>query len=140
MTGPEGPSGGWFLWLRLSDGSKLEFTFPRVKAPRTESLPPNNGIFLPRWGSIPSRTELEEKRDSHDIALGRAIRRLRKRAELSEQELADRAQVPVARLRQIENGIVDAEWGTLRHLAYALDVELADVFRLTEELEAGGES
>ena len=83
---------------------------------------------------------MEEKRDPHDIALGAVIRHLRKQAELSEQELADRAQMPVARLRQIEGGSVDAEWGTLRHLAYALEVELADVFRLTEELEAGGES
>jgi transcriptional regulator with XRE-family HTH domain len=83
---------------------------------------------------------LEEKRDPHDIALGRAIRHLREQAELSELELADRAKVPVPRLRQIESGSVDAEWGTLRHLAYALEVELADVFRLTEELEAGGES
>jgi transcriptional regulator with XRE-family HTH domain len=82
---------------------------------------------------------LEEKRDPHDIALGRAIGHLRRQAELSQQELADRAQMPVARLRQIENGSVDAEWGTLRHLAYALEVELADFFRLTEEREAGGE-
>jgi transcriptional regulator with XRE-family HTH domain len=59
---------------------------------------------------------------------------------MSQQELADRARVALPTLRQIESGSVDADWGTLRHLAYALDVELADVFRLTEELEAGGES
>jgi transcriptional regulator with XRE-family HTH domain len=83
---------------------------------------------------------LEETRDQHDIALGQAIRRLRKRAELSQRELAHRAQVPAARLRQIESGSVDADWGALRRLASALEVELADVFRLTEELEAGSES
>ena len=59
---------------------------------------------------------------------------------MSQQELADRARMPAATLRHIESGGVDADWATLRHLAYALEVELADVFRLTEELEAGGES
>ncbi|HEY6145966.1 MAG TPA: helix-turn-helix transcriptional regulator [Solirubrobacterales bacterium] len=81
---------------------------------------------------------MEETWDPQNVALGLAIRRLREQAGLSQLELADRAKVPAAKLRQIESGGVDAEWGTLRHLAYALEVELADVFRLTEELEAGG--
>jgi DNA-binding XRE family transcriptional regulator len=38
-------------------------------------------------------------------------------------------------LRQIENGRVNADWGTVRYLAYGMEVRLADVFRLTEELE-----
>jgi len=83
---------------------------------------------------------LEEPRNPHDIALGHAIRRLRKQAQLSQQELADRARVPAAMISQIESGGVDADWGTLRRLASALEVQLADVFRLTEEFEPGGES
>ena len=35
----------------------------------------------------------------------------------------------------IESGGLDAEWGSLRRLAYAMDVELPQVFRLTGELE-----
>jgi transcriptional regulator with XRE-family HTH domain len=76
-----------------------------------------------------------ETRDVHNIALGQAIRQLRIGADRSQEELADRAKVRVEKLRSIEAGLIDAEWGTLRHLAYALEVELPDVFRLTEEAE-----
>ena len=74
-------------------------------------------------------------RDPHNVALGRAIRRLRKEAKLTQRKLAERAQVPVKDLRLIENGVVDADWGTVRHLADAMEVKLAEVFRLTEELD-----
>ncbi len=74
-------------------------------------------------------------RDAHNVALGRAIRRLRKRAKLTQRQLAERAGVPVKELRLIENGVVNVDWGTVRHLANGMKVPLADVFRLTEELE-----
>ncbi|HEX3042406.1 MAG TPA: helix-turn-helix transcriptional regulator [Solirubrobacterales bacterium] len=73
--------------------------------------------------------------DSHNIALGRAIKRLRKEADLTQRQLAERAKVPVKDLRLIETGVADADWGTVRHLAYGMETKLADVFRLTEELE-----
>lgn len=73
----------------------------------------------------------------HNVALGNAIRQLRKETKLTQRALADKAGVPVKELRQVERGQVNADWGTVRHLAYAMDVALADVFRLTEELEAG---
>jgi len=76
-----------------------------------------------------------ETRDVHNIALGNAIRRLRKEARLTQQELAGRAEVPAEKLRSVEAGSIDVDWGTLRHLAHALEVDLPDVFRLTEELE-----
>jgi transcriptional regulator with XRE-family HTH domain len=74
-------------------------------------------------------------RDSHNVALGRSIRRLRKEAHLTQRQLAERSKVPVKDLRLIEKGVVNADWGTVRHLAYGMEVKLADVFRLTEELE-----
>jgi transcriptional regulator with XRE-family HTH domain len=73
-------------------------------------------------------------RDPHNVALGRAIRRLRKEAKLTQRQLAKRAGVPVKELRLIENGVVNADWGTVRHLAYGMQVKLAEVFRLSEEL------
>jgi transcriptional regulator with XRE-family HTH domain len=76
-----------------------------------------------------------ETRDVHNIALGNAIRQLRKDRRLTQEELADRADVPAEKLRSVEVGSIDADWGTLRHLAYALEVELADVFRMVEGLE-----
>lgn len=73
---------------------------------------------------------------AHNVALGKAIRQLRRDAKLTQRDLAERAGVPVRRLRQIERGGVEADWGTVRHLAYAMGTTLAVVFRLTEELEA----
>jgi transcriptional regulator with XRE-family HTH domain len=77
---------------------------------------------------------MEQTRDVHNVALGKAIRQLRKDARLSQQALADRAEVSVEELRRIEIGGIDADWGSVRRLAYALDVDLPEVFRLTEDL------
>lgn len=65
-------------------------------------------------------------------ALGRAIRQLRKEAELTQQALAERAGISKAKLRRIELGAIDADWATVRYLAYGVGVNLADVFRLME--------
>lgn len=73
--------------------------------------------------------------DPHNLALGRAIAKLREEAGLSEAELAAKADLPLEDLRQIEAGEVDADWGTLRVLAAGLGVPLPDLFRLTEEPE-----
>jgi len=83
--------------------------------------------------AVPS-LQMERTRDVHNIALGKAIRQLRKDARLTQQALADRAEVPVEELRRIEIGAIDADWGSVRRLAHALDVALPEVFRLTEEL------
>jgi transcriptional regulator with XRE-family HTH domain len=77
---------------------------------------------------------MERTRDVHNIALGKAIRQLRKEARLTQQALADRAEISVEELRRIEIGGIDADWGSVRRLAYALDEDLPHVFRLTEEL------
>ena len=76
-----------------------------------------------------------QSREPENVALGRAIQKLREEAGLAEDDLAGRAEMSVAELRQIEAGDVDADWGTLRHLAAALDTTLADLFRLVEEAE-----
>jgi hypothetical protein len=41
----------------------------------------------------------------------------------------------VTELRRIEAGSVDADWEAVRHLAYGMELPLADLFRLTEQLE-----
>jgi len=73
-----------------------------------------------------------ESQEAQNVALGRAIRTLRENAGLSEEELAERAELPLAELRRVEAGEVEADWGTLRHLAYGLGTGLAEVFRLAE--------
>lgn len=78
---------------------------------------------------------MSQGEESHNVALGKAVRQLRKEAKLTQRSLADRAGIAVEELRQIERGRVNADWGTVRHLAYAMETKLADVFRLTEEFE-----
>jgi transcriptional regulator with XRE-family HTH domain len=73
-----------------------------------------------------------ESQEAQNVALGRAIRTLREKAGLSEEELGERAELPLAELRRVEAGEVEADWGTLRHLAYGLGTSLAEVFRLAE--------
>lgn len=80
---------------------------------------------------------MEGSETAPDVALGLAIQRLRREAELTQQQLADRAQLPVEELRQIESGQIEADWAALRRIAYGIEVELADLFRLVEEIEAG---
>lgn len=73
--------------------------------------------------------------DSHNVALGRAIQQLRKASGLTQKQLAASGGLSVRELRRLEHGKVNADWGTVRHLAYGMNVKLADVFRLTEELD-----
>ncbi|HEX6205735.1 MAG TPA: helix-turn-helix transcriptional regulator [Solirubrobacterales bacterium] len=79
------------------------------------------------------------KGEAHNVALGKAIRQLRKGAKRTQRDLAKRAGISVKELRQIERGAVDADWGMVRHLAYAMETKLADVFRLTEQFETGSQ-
>lgn len=76
-------------------------------------------------------------RDPHNVALAQAIQKLREEAGLTQQQLADRAEIPVVALEQVEAASIDADWGTLRHIAKGLGTSLADLFQLVEELEAG---
>jgi transcriptional regulator with XRE-family HTH domain len=73
--------------------------------------------------------------------MGQAIATLRERRKLSRDELAGEAGLPVPSLQAIENGEADADWGTLRKLAAALDVSLGELIEAAEELApgAGGE-
>jgi transcriptional regulator with XRE-family HTH domain len=71
--------------------------------------------------------------DPHNVALGRAIRRSRDEAGLTQEELAAQAQMPIAELSLIEDGGIEADWGTLRHIAYGLDMDLPDLLRRAED-------
>jgi transcriptional regulator with XRE-family HTH domain len=77
---------------------------------------------------------MEDRRDQQNVALGRAVRHLRKEAGLTQQLLARVAEVPIAELRLIEHGGVDADWGTIRHLAKAMDTSLVAIFQRMEDL------
>jgi transcriptional regulator with XRE-family HTH domain len=76
-----------------------------------------------------------ETRDPHQVALGRTISQTRKEAKLTQPELAGRARISADELDRIEAGTLEAKWGTLRQLAYGMNVELAALLRRAEELE-----
>jgi transcriptional regulator with XRE-family HTH domain len=70
-------------------------------------------------------------------ALGTAIRTLRTRADLSQQELAQRAELDVSALAAFETGREEPTWGDLRRLTYALGTPLERLLETAEELEQG---
>lgn len=71
------------------------------------------------------------------IALGRAIQQLREDSAMSPKELADRAEVDLDRLAEIECGEADtADWNTVARLSRAAGSSLTETAILAEHLEA----
>lgn len=68
-----------------------------------------------------------------DPALGTAVRNLRRSAGLRQEDLAHSAGIHFTTLRRIETGKADPTLSTLRRLADALDVKLAELVRMAEE-------
>ncbi|HEX7279583.1 MAG TPA: helix-turn-helix transcriptional regulator [Solirubrobacterales bacterium] len=67
--------------------------------------------------------------------LGKAVRQLREEAELSFEDLAERAGLPASRLAKIEAGEDDPLWGDMRRVAAGLGVSLEHLAELAEEFE-----
>jgi len=65
--------------------------------------------------------------DEPDPELGRVIRRLRERSGLSPAGLAERAQVELATLEQLEDGAIDPPWATVEALARGLGVSVESI-------------
>jgi transcriptional regulator with XRE-family HTH domain len=61
------------------------------------------------------------------------VQELRRRAELSQAALAERAELPLSLLAEIESGRSDPTWGDVRHIAEALDVSLETLSELAEQ-------
>jgi len=66
--------------------------------------------------------------------MGLAIIELRKERQMTQADLALKAELAASSLRQIERGKVDAHWGTIRRLASALGIPLDALTELAEEL------
>jgi len=60
-------------------------------------------------------------------ALGRALRKLRQRAGITQLELATRASTDDTYISQVEKGHVDVRWQTTMRLLRALDATLLDL-------------
>ncbi|MGA2320946.1 MAG: helix-turn-helix transcriptional regulator [Solirubrobacteraceae bacterium] len=73
-------------------------------------------------------------RPDPQIALGQAIRQARTARGLSQEEVANGADLHPTWLSHIESGRNPA-WGTVRRIAAALGVEVSELARLAEEIE-----
>lgn len=67
--------------------------------------------------------------------MGAAIRKLRQKRRLSQQALADRAGMSGSWLSRVESGAVEVRWGSLRKIAYGLDLTLPELIEEAERME-----
>lgn len=70
-------------------------------------------------------------------ALGKAVRQIRKREGLSQEELALRAQIHLTWVSKIESGHPNAGWATVHQLARGLGVTMVELAAAAERLELG---
>lgn len=65
--------------------------------------------------------------------LAKAVYELRRKADLSQAELAAQADLPASVIAQIESGIHDPLWGDVRRVAQALGISLEALSELAEQ-------
>lgn len=75
------------------------------------------------------------RRDDPQIGLGRAIRTLRKRENLSQETLGHRAEIHPTWISHIESGRINPTWGNVRRIAKGLKVPLSQLAQLAEKFE-----
>lgn len=82
------------------------------------------------------------RRDDPQIGLGKAIRKLRTEAKLSQEALGERAEIHPTWISHIESGRINPTWGNVRRIARGLQVPLPRLAQLAEDYEAkfGGDA
>lgn len=75
------------------------------------------------------------RREEPQIGLAQAIRRFRKEARLSQEELGLRADIHPTWVSHIESGRINPTWGNVRRIAIGLEVPLPELAELAEALE-----
>lgn len=73
-------------------------------------------------------------RSPEHAALGDAIRRRRLEAELSQEQLAERAGTDLTQIGGIERGVRNPSYTTLVRLAVALETSVGELATLADEL------
>jgi transcriptional regulator with XRE-family HTH domain len=75
-------------------------------------------------------------RSPEHAALGEAVRRLRAEAELSQEQLAERAATDLTQVGGIERGVRNPSYTTLLRLASALETSVGELTTLADRLRA----
>jgi transcriptional regulator with XRE-family HTH domain len=71
--------------------------------------------------------------DDPQPALGDAIRELRKKRKVTQEDLAHDAGVTVGTLSLIERGKSNPAWGTVKRIAKALDTTMGDLAKQVDK-------
>jgi transcriptional regulator with XRE-family HTH domain len=74
-------------------------------------------------------------RSEPQAGLGRAIRQLRTARGMSQEQLGLRSEIHPTWISHLESGRNNPAWGSVRRIAAALDVSLAELAALAEELQ-----
>lgn len=82
---------------------------------------------------MPPRRQLKA-RSPEQAALGDAIRRTRKRAELTQEQLADRAEINAKQVGILERGRGNPSYMTLARVASALELRIGELTMLADRL------
>jgi transcriptional regulator with XRE-family HTH domain len=69
-------------------------------------------------------------------ALGAAVKQLREQRGATQEGLAYEAGITTGTLSQLERGISNPSWGTLKAIAGALGVSMVELAKLTAKLES----
>jgi transcriptional regulator with XRE-family HTH domain len=73
--------------------------------------------------------------DQPQPALGKAIRQLREKRGATQEAIAHDAAITTATLGVIERGLSNPTWATLKGIAAALGVSMAELAQVTERFE-----
>jgi transcriptional regulator with XRE-family HTH domain len=66
-------------------------------------------------------------------ALGAAIRELRAKRGITQEALAQEADITVGHLSMIERGLANPSWGAVLDIAGALSISIAEMAKLSEK-------
>jgi transcriptional regulator with XRE-family HTH domain len=69
------------------------------------------------------------------IALGRAIKEVRRERELTQEELSQRTGLHESYISVLESGRRHPRWGAVRRISIGLEMPLSELARRAEELE-----
>ena len=78
--------------------------------------------------------------DQPQPALGAAIRQMREGRDMTQEALAQIAGITTGTVSLIERGQSNPAWGTVKAIAVALDVSVADLGQAEAKLESKGVS
>jgi transcriptional regulator with XRE-family HTH domain len=85
--------------------------------------------------AVPPRVQACASAEPPQIALGRAVRLRREETGLSQEALADAADLDATSIRGLERGIANPTWDVADRVSRALGLSLHELARMADELE-----